>query len=175
MRNLTSEVREQKQIEWRRSQVLELASQGYNQREICQKLQLDKSAVSRDIQFLRKQARENLQYHIHDRIPEEYQNCMTGLKRIIKLTTEIADSVTDPKMKLQAFAQLAEGYKYIMELTTVGVIITDAIKYIQGQMDCLNNQEKKLLKYIKNNGIEKEGEPTSDSLEDDIRPTNGVF
>lgn len=39
------EVREQQQIEWRRSQVLELASQGYNQREICQKLQLDKSAV----------------------------------------------------------------------------------------------------------------------------------
>jgi DNA-binding NarL/FixJ family response regulator len=46
VRNLTSEVRGQ-QIEWRRSQVLELASQGYNQREICQKLQLDKSAESR--------------------------------------------------------------------------------------------------------------------------------
>ena len=46
MRSLTSEIREQ-QIEWRRNQVLELASQGYNQREICQKLQLDKSAVSR--------------------------------------------------------------------------------------------------------------------------------
>jgi hypothetical protein len=36
VRNLTSEAREQQQIEWRRSQVLELASQGYNQREICQ-------------------------------------------------------------------------------------------------------------------------------------------
>jgi len=32
VRNLTSEVREN-QIEWRRSQVLELISQGYNQRE----------------------------------------------------------------------------------------------------------------------------------------------
>jgi DNA-binding NarL/FixJ family response regulator len=46
VRNLTSEVREQ-QIEWRRSQILELTSQGYNQREICQKLKLDKSAVKR--------------------------------------------------------------------------------------------------------------------------------
>jgi DNA-binding NarL/FixJ family response regulator len=63
VRDLTSEVREQ-QIEWRRSQVLELASQGYNQREICQKLQLDKSAVSRDIQFINKQAQD---YH-----PETY-------------------------------------------------------------------------------------------------------
>jgi IS30 family transposase len=172
VRNLTSEVREQKQIEWRRSQVLELTSQGYNQREICQKLQLDKSAVSRDIQFLRKQARENLQYHIHERIPEEYQNCMTGLKRIIKQTTEIADTVTDPKTKLQAFAQLTEGYKYIMELTTGGVIITDAIKYVQGQMDHLNNQEKKILKDIKDKGKE---EPTGDSSEDDIKTTNGVL
>ena len=29
-------------IEWRRSQVLELSSEGYNQREIAQKLQIDK-------------------------------------------------------------------------------------------------------------------------------------
>jgi hypothetical protein len=29
-----------------------------------------------------------------------------------------------------------------MELTTGGVIITDAIKYVQGQMDHLNNQEE---------------------------------
>jgi hypothetical protein len=99
---------------------------------------------------------------------------MTGLKRIIKQTTEIADRVTDPKTKLQAFAQLTEGYRYIMELTTGSVIITDAIKYVQGQMSHLNNQEKKLLKDIKDkNGKE---EPLTDSLEDDdVKTTNGVF
>jgi IS30 family transposase len=170
VRNLTSEVREkEQQIEWRRSQVLELASQGYNQREICQKLQLDKSAVSRDIQFLRKQARENLEYHIHDKIPEEYQNCMTGLKRIIKLTTEIADSVTDPKTKLQAFTQLTDGYKYIMELTTGGVIVTDALKYVKGQMDYLNNAQKGLLKNIK---VEDKTEQEDIKLQD---TNNDIF
>jgi hypothetical protein len=30
---------------------------------------ISKSVVNRDILFLRKQARDNLQYHIHDRIP----------------------------------------------------------------------------------------------------------
>jgi hypothetical protein len=59
-----------------------------------------------------------------------------------------------------------------MELTTGGVIITDAIKYVQGQMNHLNNQEKKILKDIKEKGNE---EPTSDSLENDIKTTNGVF
>jgi hypothetical protein len=58
-----------------------------------------------------------------------------------------------------------------MEMTTGGVIITDAIKYVQGQMDHLNNQEKKLLKNIKEK--EKE-EPTNYSL-DEIKTTNGVF
>jgi IS30 family transposase len=151
-----------------------LISEGYSQREIAQKLQIGKSVVNRDILFLRKQARENLQYHIHDKIPEEYQNCMTGLKRIIKQTTEIADAATDSKTKLQAFAQLSEGYKYIMELTTGGVIITDAIKYVQGQMNHLNNQEKKLLKDIRDKD-EKGEDPTNDSLEDDVKTTNGVF
>jgi DNA-directed RNA polymerase specialized sigma24 family protein len=40
---------------------LELASEGYDQREITAKLHLDKSAVNRDIQFLRQQVQENLQ------------------------------------------------------------------------------------------------------------------
>ena len=63
-------------------------------------------------------------------------------------------------------------YKYIMEMTTGGVIITDAIKYVQGQMDHLNSEEKKILKGIK----EKEKkESTKDSLVDDIKTTNGVF
>ena len=148
MRYLNSDVRQQ-QIEWRRNQVLELSSEGYNQREIAQKLQIDKSAVNRDILFLRKQARENLQYHIHDRIPEEYQNCMTGMKRNLKQTLEIAETTSDPKTKLQARAIVNDCYKYIMDLTTGGIIVTDAIKYVQGQMDHLNTTEKKLLQDIK--------------------------
>jgi hypothetical protein len=35
-----------------------------------------------------------------------------------------------------------------MDLTTNGVVITDAIKFVQGQMDYLNGQEKKLLQNI---------------------------
>jgi DNA-binding transcriptional regulator LsrR (DeoR family) len=162
VRNLTSEVRSQ-QIEWRRIKVLELASAGYNQTEICQKLQLDKSTVNRDIQFLRQQAQENLQKHIHETVPEEYQKCMTGMKLNLKQTLEIADTAADPKTKLQARAIANDCYKYIMDLTTNGVVITDALKYVQGKLDHLNNQEKKLLQDIKE---DKEEETTT---------TNGIF
>ena len=74
---------------------------------------------------------------------------MTGINRILKLTWEIAEKPTDDKTKLQAFAQLNEGYKFKMDLTTNGVVVTDAIKYIQSKMDHLNETEKDLLQDIK--------------------------
>jgi hypothetical protein len=52
---------------------------------------------------------------------------------VLQLTWEIAEKPTNDKIKLQAFAQLNEGYKYKMDLTTNGVVVTDAIKYVQGQ------------------------------------------
>jgi DNA invertase Pin-like site-specific DNA recombinase len=39
-------------------QVLELASEGYSQREIANKLQIDLAAVNRDIQFLQQKPRK---------------------------------------------------------------------------------------------------------------------
>jgi predicted transcriptional regulator len=83
VKRLNSEVKQQ-QLDWRRSRVLELASEGYSQREIAHKLNVDPAAVNRDIQFLRQQAQENLQRHIHEVVPEEYQKCMVGMKRNLK-------------------------------------------------------------------------------------------
>jgi hypothetical protein len=91
-------------IEWRRTKVLELDSQGYSQYEIASKLQIAKGTVNSDLLFLRKQAQENLQHHIHEVVPEEYQKCMVGMKRNLKQTLEIAETATDPKVKLQARA-----------------------------------------------------------------------
>ena len=67
MKQMTSEMK-QKQLEWRRAQVLELASEEYTQREMAQKLQVDLAAFNRDIHFLRRQVQENLQHHIHEAV-----------------------------------------------------------------------------------------------------------
>lgn len=134
---------------WRRSKVRQLLVKGYNHYEIANTLQIPRSTITKDIQYLRQQDKENLQTHIQERLPQEYENCMTGINRILKLTWEIAEKPTDDKIKLQAFAQLNEGYKFKMDLTTNGIVITDAIKYVQGQINHLNDQEKKLLQDIK--------------------------
>ncbi|MGA9296864.1 MAG: hypothetical protein WBV72_05600, partial [Nitrososphaeraceae archaeon] len=65
----------------------------------------------------------------------------------------ITDSVNQPKM--QALSLISDCYRYQMDLVTNGVVITDAIKYVNGKMDHLNKQEKKLLQDIKAKGDEE--------------------
>src|SRR5829696_6240733 len=111
MKQMTSEMKQQ-QLEWRRANVLELSSEGYSQREIARKLQVDLAAVNRDIQFLRQQAQENLQRHIHEVVPEEYQKCMVGMKRNLKQTLEMAEIAADPKIKLEAIRIANDCHKF---------------------------------------------------------------
>jgi transposase len=172
MKQMTSEMKQQ-QLEWRRASVLELASQGYSQREIANKLNLDLAAVNRDIQFLRQQAQENLQRHIHETVPEEYQKCMVGMKRNLKQTLEIAETASDPKTKLQARAIANDCYKYIMDLTTNGVVVTDALKYVNSKLSHLNGEQKKMLDIIKSKGRDTESETNKEEI--DVVRSNGAF
>jgi len=99
-------------------------------KEIASKLQIGKGTVTNDLLYLKKQVQENLQNHIQEALPHEYQKCMVGMERNLKHVLEIAETAADPKTKLQARAIANDCYKYIMDLTTNGVVITDAIKYV---------------------------------------------
>jgi hypothetical protein len=137
-------------IEWRRSQVLELSSQGQTERQIATVLQVGKTTVHKDLAYLSRQAKENLKTHIQDKLPEEYQKCMVGINQVLNMAWSIVNkSVVDDKTRLQALALINDCNKYKMDLTTNGVVITDAIKYVQGKMDHLNKTEKALLQDIK--------------------------
>jgi transposase len=70
----------QTQIEWRRSKVAELGSQGHSQPEISRILQVCIGTVNRDIQYLRQQAKDNIRRYIDERLPEEYEKCLVGIK-----------------------------------------------------------------------------------------------
>ena len=68
---------------------------------------------------------------IHEIVPEEYQKCMTGIKNNLKLTLEIAETVTDPRVKLQARAIVNDCYKFILDMSTNAGVVSDALKYVQ--------------------------------------------
>jgi hypothetical protein len=82
---------------------------------------------------------------------------MTGMKRNLKEILEIAQITSDPKTKLQARAIAVDCYKYIMEMMTGGVIITDAIKYVSQKKEQVDTLQKI------DEGIEEE------------KTTNGIF
>ena len=68
------------------------------------------------------------------------------MKHNLKQTLEIAETSSDPRVKLEARRIANDCYKYIMELTTNSAIVTDAIKMVtqkQEQIDTL----KKLVLY----------------------------
>jgi predicted transcriptional regulator len=161
-------------LEWRRSKVLELSSQGHSQPEIARILQISQPTVNRDIGYLRGQARQNLQKHIQQKLPEEYQRCLTGMNQVLKLSWQIANNNTpkqndqdhndnintittgDDRTTLQALSLINDCYKYIMDLTTNGVVITDAIKFVQ------SNKEKLTMSSKEDNGSKESNEPDYD-------------
>ena len=83
---------ERQQINWRRSKVLELNSQGHSQPEISRILQVSLGTVNKDLSYLRQQAHDNLQRHIQQKLPEEYQRCLTGMNQVLKLSWQIANN-----------------------------------------------------------------------------------
>jgi hypothetical protein len=148
-------------IEWRRTKVLELDSQGYSQHEIASKLQIAKGTVNSDLLFLRKQAQENLQKHIHEVVPEEYQKCMVGMKWNLKETLAIAETATDPKTKLQARAIANDCYKFIMEMSTNAGIVSDALKFVNQSKEKISNLQPEIK--------------TEDATEAEATTTSGVY
>ena len=151
-------------IEWRRAKVLELSSQGHNQSEIATIMQVGISTINRDAIFLRQQAQENLKIHVQQKLPEEYQRCLTGMNQVLKLSWQIANNNTkgqdhndnnnntlttgDERTRLQALSLINDCYKYIMDLTTNGVVITDAIKFVQTNKEKLTMSIRRIM--IKN-------------------------
>jgi hypothetical protein len=168
---LSTQVESQRQkqnleLEWRRSKVLELNSQGYSQPETAKILQISLGTVNRDLSIIRQQARKNMQEHLQKRLPDEYNRCLTGLNEVLKTCWYIVNKPgTDDRTKLQATAIINDSYKYVMDLTTNGAIVTDAIKYVtqkQEQIDTLHKLDERI-------------EATGEEAEQEETTTNGIF
>jgi predicted transcriptional regulator len=168
-----------KMMDWRRNKVQQLLVRGYSQWDVAEELQIDQSTLSRDIHYLRHQAQANLHKHIQQKLPEEYQRCLTGMNQVLKLSWQIANNNTlkqndqdhndnintittgDDRIRLQALSLINDCYKYIMDLTTNGVVITDAIKFVQ------TNKEKLTMSTKEDNGKESK-EPDYDEDKDQL-------
>ena len=63
---------------------IEIKCLSYQVRDISGTLQVGLGTVNKDNLFQQQKLRENIQYYIHERVPEGYQNCMMGKKINLK-------------------------------------------------------------------------------------------
>ncbi len=124
-------------IDWRRSMVLQLTSQGRTQREIAQTLQVSNGTVNSDLSHLRRAAKENIRSYIDEKIPWEYEKCLTALEAINKKAWEISESTENRREKLQALCLAKECVTTKLDLITNSTIIGEAVSFIERSKDRL--------------------------------------
>jgi DNA-binding CsgD family transcriptional regulator len=137
MGHLSSEMGQQQQnqqksdnIQWRRSKVLELNSQGRDQREIASILHIGKSTVNRDLIYLKEKARDNIKRYIDERLPQEYEKCLVGLTSILREAWDTAIGSSEKREKIQALSLAKECYAMKLDLLTNATVVEDAIKFV---------------------------------------------
>jgi hypothetical protein len=118
------------QVEWRRKHVFELSSKGLNQVEIARKLQLHESTISRDLEFIRGQSKENIRKYFEERLPEEYEKCLIGLTAIQKEAWNAAEKTQHVREKVQALSLAKDCYGMKLELLTNATVVDDAIRFV---------------------------------------------
>ncbi|MFL6423389.1 MAG: hypothetical protein ACJ71R_07340 [Nitrososphaeraceae archaeon] len=121
---------ERSQIEWRRSKVAELDSQGHSQPEISRILQVSIGTINRDISILRQQAKEKIKKYIDERLPEEYEKCLVGLNAITREAWNTAQNTEDKREKIHALALAKECYSMKLDLLTNATVVDDAIRFV---------------------------------------------
>ncbi len=121
------------QIEWLRNKVQELTVKGFTQSDICQILQLSKYTISRDIKFLREQAKEAIKNQIDEKLPYEFDKAVKGIEEIIKeafIMVAQAEKTQDNKGKVTALSLAKDSIQTKMDLLT-NAMLNDSIKFVE--------------------------------------------
>jgi IS30 family transposase len=174
--------KEKERIDWRRSKVQELSSQGHSQREIAQILQVANGTINRDISILRQQAKSNIKRYIDERLPEEYEKCLVGLTAITKEAWNAAANTEDKREKIQALSLAKECYSMKLELLTNATVIDDAIRFVSNSTNEKLKPSSNSYEDEKEESKEADYDEDKDQLEEqkeeetaEITTTNQIF
>jgi hypothetical protein len=123
----------EKQIQWRRSKVAELDSQGHSQPEMASILQVSIGTVNRDLSYLRQQAKHNIKRYIDERLPEEYEKCLVRLTAILREAWNTSQQTEDRREKIQALSLAKDCYSMKLDLLTNATVVDDAIRFVASE------------------------------------------
>jgi transcriptional regulator with XRE-family HTH domain len=105
----------------RLSKVISLFSKGLTQSEIAQELDVDQSTISRDLQFLKQEAKRKIEKYLNEDILFEYLRYIAGSNEVTKHLWEIVQNQkTLTKDKTNALSLLMQFYNKRLELLING-------------------------------------------------------
>jgi hypothetical protein len=129
------------QLEWRRQKVIELKAIGLNHSEIARELQVARTCIVEDVQYLRKRAKDSIKEYVTEHLPEQYQICMTALDTILKNAFVIMSKSEDNREKLQALQLFKDTHITKLELLSNATTIDSALDFIRSQQKAQQEQQ----------------------------------
>lgn len=105
----------------RLSKVISLNSKGLSQEEIAQELNVDQSTISRDLHFIKHEARKQIERYLRDDILFEYMRYMAGSNEITRKLWQIVENESaTTKEKTNALSILMQSYNSRLQTLTAG-------------------------------------------------------
>jgi predicted transcriptional regulator len=108
------------EIEWRRSKIIELKSQGLDQREIASILQVTPALISYDVQCMRNEAMQNVHEYTTKLYPLQFKICLISIQKRMKEYWNIAQTTSDSKEKMQALEYYRQAHIDMMAILQNG-------------------------------------------------------
>jgi hypothetical protein len=98
------------EIQWRRAKIIELKSQGLDQREMAHVLHVSPTTITFDLKYLRKEARETTREYTTEQLPLQLRIFMVANQNAIKQYWDISQKAQDNKEKIQALEHYLDGH-----------------------------------------------------------------
>jgi transcriptional regulator with XRE-family HTH domain len=125
----------------RLSQIISLHSKGLTQSEIAQKMGVNQSTISRDLQYLQQEAEKSIWKYLNEDILFEYLRYIVGNNEISKKLWEIVqdDNKASAKDKTNALSLLNQSYTKRLEILMNGV---ESFKNVKKNISEINEHDK---------------------------------
>src|SRR5919198_6399329 len=105
----------------RLSRIISLYSKGLTQAEIAQELGVDQSTVSRDLQFIKQEAKKKIEKYLNEDILFEYLRYIAGSNDVSRKLWEIIERRdVNTKDKMNALSLLMQSNSKRLEILTGG-------------------------------------------------------
>jgi transcriptional regulator with XRE-family HTH domain len=104
----------------RLSTIISLYSKGLTQSEIGSELGVDQSTVSRDLQFIKQEAKKKIEKYLNEDILFEYLRYMAGSNEVTRQLWDIVQYEENAKDKMNALSLLMQCYNKRLEMLIGG-------------------------------------------------------